>query len=274
MITTALPTLRKDLPIGSIHPKETPEILSVGLDSMKQELGKRSNRAECKAFNAAPDDLKSPEKHWVMFLRCEVYDAVLATDRMLRYWRRRVKYFGRDKAYLPLTREGALAGDDIALNNKFLTFLPGLVDSDGIGVLFGDPSFLRPGTYSRKSMVRSVWYIIENITLADAEVQRRGVLFLGYLKNIGMQNMDNTMFKMHMDAIKGCLPIRIRKFIVTHPPPIFELIFPVVQIFMPAWVKKRISIYSGTSEEVLEKLVTEYSLNAELLPPVFSLSPE
>jgi len=70
--------------------------------------------------------------------------------RLVGYWKFRRELFG-DKAFLPMTQDGALADDMDALTANVMLILPN--DIHGRAVVFFDRAAMKPHIASRESFV-------------------------------------------------------------------------------------------------------------------------
>jgi hypothetical protein len=68
--------------------------------------------------------LVETESDPIRFLRCEKYVAGAAAHRLVSYWEVRKKIFGPDRAFLPMTQNGAMAEDMVYSEKGFTTMLP------------------------------------------------------------------------------------------------------------------------------------------------------
>jgi hypothetical protein len=68
-------------------------------------------------------ELGQREANPIQFLRCDRYDVSTAVHRMLLYWKTRRKIFGEDRAFLPMTLDGAMK-DDISVVQSGIFFDP------------------------------------------------------------------------------------------------------------------------------------------------------
>lgn len=100
----------------------------------------------------------------------------LAAKRYANYWEQRVKVFGREKAFQPLTLDGPLKDDDVALKIGFLNWT-GAYDPSGRAVMFGDPSKQDKSKYEPESMCRALWYIL-HAALKSPDTQKKGVVVI------------------------------------------------------------------------------------------------
>ena len=165
-----------------------------------------------------------------------------------------------------MTQTGALADDSVALGLGFMKVLP---DKDplGRGILFMDPSVQDKTLYERKSMARSVWYVI-HAALEEESAQQKGCVVVGYTRNAHLSQVDRGLIKMNIESMNGCLPLRLSAFHVCHPPTFFQLvIFPIVKLFAGERMRKRVKVHAGKDENVLKKL-EKYGLTNDKVPTV------
>ena len=102
---------------GQKHPVETEQKVSDALQQLKDEIDGMPEETKenwLKAKKRCTPKLVD-DRHLLLFLRCEVFNVDLAAGRLIRYWDKRVLVFGEDRAFLPLTLDGALKGDETSL---------------------------------------------------------------------------------------------------------------------------------------------------------------
>jgi len=150
---------------------------------------------------------------------------------LIKYWDKRIFIFGEEKAFLPLTLEGALRDDEVALERGFSRLVPGAKDPMGRSIVFLDPSRLDRSKYERNSMVRATWYVL-HAALENPDAQKNGVVALGYPKHAHISQLDRGLIKQNGESIRGCIPVRIAAFHICHPPTFFAIVFPIVRLFL------------------------------------------
>jgi hypothetical protein len=265
MSNDGIPMSDEDM-YGQRHPVENPDLIAAKLGELEEELSQLSDEdsqgwTQAKA-KCSPDLINDDFK--LMFLRCEVFNADLAAKRIGKYWNKRISVFGQDKAFLPMTLDGALKDDHISLGVGFARLVVPAKDPAGRSIIFADPSKLDSTKYDRESMVRATWYVM-HAALESVDAQKMGVVMVAYPKHVHITQVDRKLMKLNMESIKGCIPVRLAAFQICHPPEIFSIIFPLIKLFLGERLRKRIKVHSGSDEHVLEQL-SKYGLTKDCLP--------
>lgn len=249
---------------GQVHPDETPELISSSLSKLEVELSQLpsdNKKAWEQAKERCPDLVD--DKHKLMFLRCEVFAVDLAARRLVGYWDRRLELFGPEKAFLPLTLDGTLEDDSIALKRAFIQSTE-RIDESGRRIIFVDPSRLDKTKYKRESMVRTAWYMVHAV-LEDETTQKKGVVFLACPRRAKMSNVDRKLMAMNVASIRGCLPLRLSALHICHPPTFFGILFPLIRLLLGARLRERIRVHTGSDEKVLASL-NEFGIAKDSVP--------
>lgn len=247
-------------------PIETPTLIKdklaefeLALDNVSDDeksgylLAKEEGHTEC-------DDA-----HKLMFLRCEVFNVDKAVVRFVKYWNARVAVFGRDKAFLPLTSDGALKDDIESINVGYLQ-VADKTDPDGRAVLCFD--FRKEGEdLSSDSLLRVIWYQV-HLALRQESCQKQGVVI--YVRCVDRySHWRPSLTKKMSEAAKGILPIRFAGAHITHPPTFIRLILAVVKPIMGKKMRHRFYQHSGSVDDLLKSL-QKFSLGKiDLLPTIF-----
>jgi hypothetical protein len=88
-------------------------------------------------------------------LICCSFPIQLAARRFVDYWRRRRELFGPDKFHLPMTLNGALRDDTVALEAGVLVIVPSH-DASGRPIVYYEAHRHTRVGYTRESLVRLV----------------------------------------------------------------------------------------------------------------------
>ena len=179
----------------------------------------------------------------------------------MTYWDHRIEIFGQDRAFLPMTLNGALQDDDVALQMG-MAQLVGTKDSTGRTIFLFDPAKQDRTLYSRKSMARVFWYVIHAALECD-DAQQKGVIFISYAKDVKFSQFDRGLIGILGPSIKGSLPIRLAAMHICYPPTFFNIVFSVISFFLGEKLRKRVRNHGSTN--VPDKLA-EFGLTADILP--------
>ena len=120
---------------GDIH--ETESVRLSAEENMRYALAEipaEKKEAYLEAMKRVPQ-LVERESNALAFLRREKYDGILAAQRLVEYWKFRKMLFG-EKAFLPMTIDGAMRDDLETVKVGFLSVLPD--DKGGRPVLYYD----------------------------------------------------------------------------------------------------------------------------------------
>lgn len=251
---TNTPTIaEEDTPdiYGQVHPKETPQLIEASLvefDTLvkgRVAANDKDDASLIEAIEKCPDQLTQDFK--LGFLRCEVFAVDKAVARYSFYWKKRVSVFGQERAFLPLTLDGALSKDKVALEKGMVTWLKGAQDPMGRAIFYVDYS-VQDKTYERLSMVRSIFYVF-HVALTEMETaQKHGVVVLLDPSQAKFSQWDRGLSKASAGCARGAWPIRISALHLCNPPACIGIILPIVKLLLPARISKRIKFHNGDLE--------------------------
>lgn len=249
---------------GQVHPKENDDFVSKKMKSFEAQI-EAASKDDKKYLLMAQE--KCPEiltkEFQLMFLRCEMFRVKLAVDRYMYYWKKRVEVFGEEKAFLPLTLEGALKDDTETVRRGVYSLLSS-TDEMGRAFLLFDPSLQDKTKYSRESMVRSFWYVIHS-ALERETAQQHGVVGLGYPHNAKLHQFDRQLNKVNIASLKGAIPLRMSAIHICQPPSFISIVLPIVKLFMGERMRKRINVHTGDIDKVQASLA-KYGITPDMLP--------
>ena len=200
-----------------------------------------------------------------MLRPCVCYHSQLAAKRYCLYWEKRLEVCGPDKAFLPMTLDGAVRDDTAALEIGFFNYMAGHADSQGRGILYLEPGKQDRTKYSRESMIRAVWYHL-HAALEQTECQKHGILFVSYPGGAKLGQFDRTLIKALLGSMQGVLPVRVSAIHICQPPAFIKIILPVVRLFMSDRVKRRLCLHFGSAATVREKLQAATGLTDADIP--------
>mmetsp|Transcript_26285 Transcript_26285/g.40319 ORF Transcript_26285/g.40319 Transcript_26285/m.40319 type:complete len:211 (+) Transcript_26285:46-678(+) len=187
---------------------------------------------------------------------------------MMLYWDRRIESFGPEKAFLPMTINGALRDDYEALKLGSFKILPSR-GAMGRRIAVNDTALQFQGAQekgiSRESMHRITWYISHAALEDDETTQRHGVIYLVEGKGTNVFKVDNKLSKMNQRAAKGAIPIRMSCFHLVHPPAVLSVVWPLLKKIMSKRLLNRIRLHYGSNERILDELA-KCEIPADAIP--------
>ena len=192
------------------------------------------------------------------------FDIKLALKRMVTNWEFRLKIFGKDFAYMPLTLDGALRNDILTLESDFVRVLEDVYDDSGRGILFVSPSKFINQQHNPLSMVRTIWYHV-HVLLEYENVQKNGFIILVNPKNVSLNNISYELQKLAAYSGDKCFPTTIQAFHFCQPNYIFRVLeLPFMKYFLGPILSARINV--NGKDQMIEKLEKHYGIPPTCIP--------
>ena len=183
----------------------------------------------------------------------------------MAYWDKRIELFGKTKAFMRLTLDGALADDSVALSLGYLR-PTGCSDLAGRPILFMDFSADSKADCTAFSFIRTVWYAI-HVALEDEKAQKEGIVIL--VKTCDSLRQSNLKIRKEMaENLKGTLPFRLGCFQICHPPAFINVVLKIAHLLLPNKLRSRVRTHKGTHQEVIDSLAT-YGIPKAALPDIW-----
>jgi len=132
---------------------ETDEMIKNGVALLRESLDAipDNEKEEYLEAKRRTPELVERESPAISYLRYMKYDAWAAAQCMISYWKVRKKHFGPDRAFLPMTLDGAMAEDMETFQKGILTLQS--EDKNGRKVYFVDRIRCTRAVASRESIV-------------------------------------------------------------------------------------------------------------------------
>ncbi|KAL7554520.1 hypothetical protein ACHAWF_017977, partial [Thalassiosira exigua] len=246
-------------------PNETPAFVNEkltefgsALDAIDVEKRAGYLMAERKCPHICSDAFK------LIFLRCEVFHVERAVERWVKYWNKRVEVFGEEKAFLPMTLDGAMKDDTEAVQMNYLQVANG-ADPAGRAILIFDHT-KESGEVSSDSLLRVVWFKVHAALLNQESAQKRGVVvFVRCLDRLS--DWRPSLSKDIVQAGRGILPVRFAGMHFMNPPKFLSLIMSFIKPLLGKKLRHRFYTHSGTKGEILESL-SMFGLGTDDMLPV------
>eukprot|EP00804_Cyclotella_cryptica_P010922 CCRYP_018969-RB/>CCRYP_018969-RB protein AED:0.18 eAED:0.18 QI:628/1/1/1/1/1/5/1207/438 len=186
----------------------------------------------------------------------------LASQRLARYWEARLKLFGPDNCFLPMTLTGAMRDSIEAVNLGYLTLLP-CTDKAGRPIMYCVTRKLTREYYGL-GQVRVWWYLI-HLLMENPIAIKRGFVVLSNAKDSSMNHFDTCSVKGICYASDCMFPIRWKICHVCHSSHVFPLVSKVVRTVLSLHQRKNFILHDGSTETVLGSLA-RFDLTRECLP--------
>ena len=220
------------------------------LDESLANMKPKKTRAWLEAQRNCPGLTNDDAK--LLFLQSEEFDVPRAAKKLADYWTKRVELFG-DKAFLPMTLDGALRDDWDAL--KLGIWRLAGYDASGRTIVFADPSLHDTNVCSIDAVARANWYVI-HAALEDELTRRDGVVFVNYPARLRFSQLSPQLAKLSLGS--ELLPVRIRGFHIVNPPKLFtKIVFPIIKAaakLISQQFHDMLAVHSGSDEEVVNEL--------------------
>ena len=197
------------------------------------------------------------------FLEREDLNAQRAALRLVAYWQLRLDTFGSQRAFLPMTIDGAIR-DDVAdmIQHCVIHVLP-LTDTSGRALLFYQPSRRNLAAFPLEQEGRALFYLFDSLTV-DPTIRRAGFVGVADYRNVSRSQIS-TKQQRHMKALFEVMPIRIRSCHICHPSPVLSYAYPILKYILGRSVRLRTRLHSGAEQYVLHELAS-CSLPRQCLP--------
>lgn len=232
-------------------PSETPTLIQEKLANFESDLDtidKEKKRGYIMAKEKCPSECDDTFK--LVFLRCEVFNVERAVDRFVKYWNTRIEVFGEKRAFLPMSLDGAMKDDTVALQMDYLQVATE-TDPAGRAILLFDFN-KEAGEVSSESLLRVVWYQV-HVALTLESCQKRGVVC--YVRCLDrMSDWRPSLSKKIATAGRGILPIRFAGMHFMHPPTSLSIIMACIKPLVGKKLRHRFYTHSGSTGDILKSL--------------------
>uniref|UniRef100_A0A7S1D817 EF-hand domain-containing protein n=1 Tax=Cyclophora tenuis TaxID=216820 RepID=A0A7S1D817_CYCTE len=238
--------------LSAVRIEETPQFVAAKTKEFDTIL---ESTAAAKKANVTLAKEKVPEqlddRHKLMFLRAELFEAAKAVDRCCRHWDFVLDIFGPEKAFLPLTQEGALRDDLEILKLPVLNDTL-MKDDFGQHVLFLDKRSVALTKYEARALCRATFYTFQNRLEEDEEAQKNGVV-VQILTPTSPTTWNIKFAKKMLSWVRQGAPVRLACAHMMYPAPFFSIMFRVTRI-LAGELSSRLKIFGGSESEVMENM--------------------
>jgi len=221
-------------------------------------------KASCMMAHETSQEL-TRDNFKLAFLRCEVFEVKPAVDRWIKYWNVRLSILGEEKAFLPLTLEGAMKGNEKAVSSPYFTMAEGTTDPDGRAIFLQDFREEK-GDLSDDELLVAVFYHC-HIFLSNELAQKKGtVIYMRCLESFfdGRQSLWKKFSR-----FDGAFPARVSALHIVDPPRFIKVLVTVMKMVLGKKLRSRLKVHSGSIDQTLKSL-SKFGLGSkDTLPEMF-----
>jgi len=192
-------------------------------------------------------ELVESESNFLKFLRKHSFDAIAAARNLVAYWELRVKVFGRDRAFLPMTIRGAMQDDFDALATGFMQIIG--TDAHGRAIIYHSKSKANSRLHHRSSLLKTAFYIL-HVASSDPENQRKGIVLIQNSNSTKMIDYDRMYGKI-ASGMSFAGPMNLK---AVHIPSTKSWLtsasihMPVMLSYLPKTYRVRINWYNALED--------------------------
>ena len=218
------------------------------LDKALEAIPPENKAAYLQAQLQCPHLVNDPDRR-LIFLDRDDNNPVEAAARFVDYWQIRLKCFGAHRAFLPMTLEGAMRGQESVLRRGLVCLLP-VRDAAGRAIVMLQPGRRDFDVISPEQEAMAKFYIME-AALEDPEVRKRGIVVL--VNGRGVEKRHYNLYLMRLlTSVCNCVPFHLRALHLCHPSAVgYYVLFPVLKSFVGKHIRRRFKIHRGTDEEIV-----------------------
>lgn len=198
--------------------------------------------------------LVETESNPIKFLRCEQFEPMKAAKRLMAYWKVRRSVFGYEKAFLPMTLNGAMNGMEESLRKGTHILLP--YDSKGRPVIYWDRiRSMRP--ICERNEAYQVSFFVRHIMSESIVAQKRGHVLIVNVRSFDLyKHYDRMLIKQHK-TLADAIPSKVKAthcFGGSETSVYSQVVAPADNFVIGRYLRLRQIVHQGTDQEVIQKL--------------------
>lgn len=227
--------------------QETQELLEQSLVAFDEEVAcvdESEKKDLMDAERKCPELLDAAFK--LQFLRTDLFDVRLAARRYILHWKNKVELFGPEKAFLPMTLDGAMKDDIDMLSKGYVRLIPGQER-----VIFFDQTKFCKKTDDVYSLTRCVWYIQGKALQESEEMQKIGAVLVWDFGH-RIDHLSKDLAGCLKQAMTDAFPLRFQQLAAMNVPYAARGLYHVFKLFLKPAMRGRLKMY-GNDISKLEK---------------------
>ena len=176
--------------------------------------------------------------------------------------------FGLDRAFLPMTLDGAMAEDIALLSLGYAYLLPD--DNHGRAVFFWDRTGFTSRSASREAMLRCLFYNVHMLTFAVSD-RKKGFVVVVNCRSFDLYKHFDRILSTNLRRLVEVAPLLLRGLHIGAGPgsSVLDLVMPVLKIIHGKRVRLRLQLHKGSDQEIVQSL-SDYGLDKRHGMAVFS----
>ena len=239
---------------GTPPPYDAVEATDVDIAHLDAELGRLGpslKAAYLEACLKCPAEAQSRDRK-AAFLEREDLNPSRAALRLVSYWQLRLGTFGPDRAFLPMTIDGAIRDEVADMTRHCVIHVLPYTDGSGRAIFFFDPSGRNLAKFPLDREGRVLFYLIDSLT-TDPIIRRAGFVGLVDYRNVSRSQISAKQQRF-MRSVFEAMPIRCRACHICHPGPVLAVVYPVLKYILGRELRLRTRLHTGTDRDVLDQL--------------------
>ena len=218
------------------------------LEEAIEAISPENKAAYLQAQLQCPHLVNDPERR-LIFLDRDDNNPSEAAARFVDYWEVRLKCFGAHRAFLPMTLDGAMRGQESVLRRGLVCLLPAR-DAAGRAIVMLQPGRRDFDVVSPEQEAMAKMYILE-AALEDPEVRKRGVVVVVNGKGVEKRHYNLYLMRL-LTSVCNCVPFHLRALHLCHPSAVgYYVLFPVLKSFVGKHIRRRFKIHRGSDEQII-----------------------
>lgn len=198
-----------------------------------------------------PDELSDIKR--LGFLEHEEGNALLAAERIIRYWDFRLELFGEDRCYLPMTLTGAMHDEMLGIAGGIGYQLLPNTDAYGRGIIHSCSKNRNLSKFSMKQEFKALFYYL-HCMMENDDTRRKGFIQMVDGRHMSRESYSGD-WPRYISMLEAALPIVPRAVHICYPSnTLYYIIMPVLSRFIPKHIRLRQNMHHGWTEEVLKSL--------------------
>mmetsp|Transcript_26076 Transcript_26076/g.71804 ORF Transcript_26076/g.71804 Transcript_26076/m.71804 type:complete len:321 (-) Transcript_26076:2172-3134(-) len=199
-----------------------------------------------------------------LYLETTKLDVWTAAENIAAYWKFRLSLFGTERAFLPMTLNGAMANDEEILEHGYFISAPD--DNHGRPVIFYDRTRFTTNDKEFRQKIFRCFFYFEQTRLE----RQRGYVAIINARDFDVYKHYDRIFTKTVLAINAAFPGEVKAIHVCmgNGRPLINLVLPAYKHLLGKRMRMRFVLHGGTSLQALNSM-KHYGLTEGHVDAVF-----